>query len=177
MTLSDLASLGSFVSGLAVAITLVFLLLQARQNTQNLRSSVQQARANGVITQAVVRSEPFMSNAFVEAVFTDRALSADQIQAFIAYAVIVFWNCEDSFVQYRSGSIGDESFESQVAILRGFLAWPAFRTAWRINENFVTPQFQAFVDDLMRETRVQEPPDISEWWNSIIAEERAAIAG
>lgn len=55
MTLSDLASLGSFVSGLAVAITLVFLLLQARQNTQNLRSSVQQARANGVITQAVVR--------------------------------------------------------------------------------------------------------------------------
>src|ERR1041385_6785977 len=39
MTLSDLASLGSFVSGLAVCITLVVLALQIRQNTREMRRS------------------------------------------------------------------------------------------------------------------------------------------
>jgi hypothetical protein len=33
MTLSDLASIGSLVSGVAVAITLIFLTVQIRQNT------------------------------------------------------------------------------------------------------------------------------------------------
>ena len=47
MSLSDLASLGSFVSGVAVLATLVFLLLQTRQNTLVLR----RAEANATQSQ------------------------------------------------------------------------------------------------------------------------------
>ena len=61
MTLLDLAAIGSFINGMAVVVTLAFLLLEVRQNAKNLRSSVQQARANWVIAQGVVRTEPFMS--------------------------------------------------------------------------------------------------------------------
>lgn len=39
MTLSDLAALGSFISGIAVVISFVFLTIQLRQNTQSLRRS------------------------------------------------------------------------------------------------------------------------------------------
>jgi len=45
MTLSDLASLGSLVSGIAVLLTLVFLLIQTRQNTVAL------ARAEAIAAQ------------------------------------------------------------------------------------------------------------------------------
>ncbi|HEY2069305.1 MAG TPA: hypothetical protein VGG48_07110 [Rhizomicrobium sp.] len=48
MSLSDLASLGSFISGIAVVVTLLFLLLQVRQNTQALR----RAEANATQSQA-----------------------------------------------------------------------------------------------------------------------------
>src|SRR5690242_3923725 len=41
MSLSDLAALGSFVSGLAVAVTLILLLLQMRQSDRNQRASMQ----------------------------------------------------------------------------------------------------------------------------------------
>ena len=37
MTLSDLAAIGSFVSGIAVVITLIFLLLQMRQNNSQMQ--------------------------------------------------------------------------------------------------------------------------------------------
>lgn len=45
MTLSDLASIGSFVSGVAVVITLVMLLLQMRQTDRNQRAAMQLGRA------------------------------------------------------------------------------------------------------------------------------------
>src|SRR5437870_561365 len=43
MSLTDLASLGSFVSGVAVAITLIFLVIQMRQNTLAIRGAASQA--------------------------------------------------------------------------------------------------------------------------------------
>ena len=43
MSLTDLASLGNFVSGVAVAVTLVFLVIQMRQNTLAVRGATSQA--------------------------------------------------------------------------------------------------------------------------------------
>src|SRR5215472_17982281 len=45
MSLSDLASLGSFVSGFAVLASLIYLALQVRQAEKNQRGLMQQARA------------------------------------------------------------------------------------------------------------------------------------
>ena len=44
MSLSDLASIGSLVGGLAVVITLVFLSIQTRQTNKNQRSLMQQGQ-------------------------------------------------------------------------------------------------------------------------------------
>jgi hypothetical protein len=45
MSLSDLAALGSFVSGVAVMVTLIFLLLQMRQANRNQRALMQRMRS------------------------------------------------------------------------------------------------------------------------------------
>ena len=47
MSLSDLAALGSFISGVAVVVTLVFLLVQMRQTNRNQKSLMQQGRCRG----------------------------------------------------------------------------------------------------------------------------------
>ena len=44
MTLSDLAAVGSFVSGIAVFLSFIFLALQLHQANRNQRSLMQQAR-------------------------------------------------------------------------------------------------------------------------------------
>jgi hypothetical protein len=48
MSLSDLASLGSFVSGFAVLVTLVLLLLQMRQSNQNQRALMSQGNIDRI---------------------------------------------------------------------------------------------------------------------------------
>jgi len=45
MTLSDLASIGSLVSGIAVLVSLVYLAQQTRQNSKHTRALIQQGRA------------------------------------------------------------------------------------------------------------------------------------
>jgi PEP-CTERM motif len=45
MTLSDLAALGSFISSVAVLVSLIYLALQVRQADKNQRAIVQQERA------------------------------------------------------------------------------------------------------------------------------------
>ena len=174
MTLSDLAAIGGFVSGLAVVVTLVFLLLQMRQQTQSLRASMQQGRAARIGQYSLQRTEPFLSEAIVRAVSSDLTLNSAMVQAFLAHAVSVFFNLEDVLLQHRSGNIDQANLESELTILRGYLAVPAYRTAWRINRDFTAPDYRDFVDKLMRETKVVPFPDFSEVWKKTLSEELAA---
>ena len=45
MSLADLAAIGSFVSGIAVVISFVFLGFQMRQNTKAMKAAASQAHA------------------------------------------------------------------------------------------------------------------------------------
>ena len=47
MSLSDLASIGSLVSGVAVLVSLIYLSQQTRQNTKHSRALIQQGRSLG----------------------------------------------------------------------------------------------------------------------------------
>ena len=49
MSLSDLSALGSFVSGIAVLASLIYLILQVRQAERYQKASVQQGRAARLI--------------------------------------------------------------------------------------------------------------------------------
>jgi len=48
MSLSDLAAVGSFISGIAVFLSFIFLALQLRQANRNQRSLMQQARTGSL---------------------------------------------------------------------------------------------------------------------------------
>ena len=58
MSLSDLAALGSFISGIAVIVTLVFLLVQTRQTLKNQRSLMQQGRTARIVDLIFRQTEP-----------------------------------------------------------------------------------------------------------------------
>jgi hypothetical protein len=58
MTLSDLASIGTLVSGVAVLISLIYLAMQVRQNT----ASLQRAEANETQNQASVFRSSIVDN-------------------------------------------------------------------------------------------------------------------
>ncbi|MFI4933265.1 MAG: hypothetical protein ACHP7N_01485 [Caulobacterales bacterium] len=171
MSLSDFASIGSFVSGLAVVITLAFLLAQLRQNSRNQRSLIQQARADRYAALLLKPSEPFLAEATARAFQSDLALTAPQILAFVRMAGATFWHYEDSFLQHRARTIDPASAEADVASLRMFLTVPANRVAWTINRDYFAGAYRDHVDRLLLEVKAAAFPDIVTLWRSSLAAE------
>src|SRR5471030_2442877 len=98
-------------------------------------------------------------------------MDACMITAFTRHASNVFWNSEDVFLQHRSGTIDRFAFESDMALLRKFAEIPAYRVGWRINRDFATGEFRAFVDSLIGETTPVQFPDVVLTWKTLMTAE------
>jgi hypothetical protein len=177
MSLSDLASLGSFVSAVAVAVTLIFTLFQLRQNNLALRAATQQNRTARYTEQILRPTEPFLCEAVTKAAEGRVDLTSEQVMAFTRHSASVFWNSEDVFLQHQGGNLDQEAFESDTAILKGFLTNPAYRVGWRINRPFASGAFQDYIEALIREVKPSRPPVYTEIWKGLLAQEMGAIEG
>ncbi|HEY5107280.1 MAG TPA: hypothetical protein VII73_11000 [Caulobacteraceae bacterium] len=176
MTLSDLAAVGSFVSGVAVVATLAFLVLQMRQANKNQKALLQQGRSARVTELILKRTEPELSKALTRGLQADLAIEDFQVEAVNAFFAALFWSIEDSFLQYRAGLLLSTSWETDAATLRGFLAVPACRVAWTMNRDLMSGEYREHVDALIRDIRPRAPSDSLATWRELMSRELAAVA-
>ena len=166
MNLSDLAALGSFVSGLAVLVSLVFLYFQLRQ----LNAQVQQSETNqrallnqGVATRVTEglrwSAEPHFSDLISRIYAGDTKFSASEIQqirSLLRYRLI---SIQDNYVQLRSGLIDRLIFDNVLEGTRPWLAQPVFRAVWLNSRLTYPPEWRAYVDGLIADLPLAEPID------------------
>ena len=174
MTLTELASVGSFISGIAVVVTLALLLLQMRQTNRNQKALIQQGRSTKVIAGGLRQSELEMSEICIRATQADTAMTAAEINAFVSFGSAMFWTFEDSFLQHQAGLLDTPGWEADVATLRAFLTSPAYRAAWKMSRHMQKGAYRDFIDALIRDVKVIQPYDLPAVWNALIAEELAA---
>ena len=185
MTLSDLAALGSFVSGLAVLVSLVFLYFQLRQlNAQVKQSEVsQQALVKQARTTRVMEiNARLTSDSFAEVSLRIDQNAADltilDVMRFAAHARTVFQNGEDSFAQYRRGLLTEADLVSFSSAMRWGFRSPPLRVAWKRHRAMFDGPYVAFVDKLVSEAEVLLPSaDALEQWKAAVSAERPAATG
>ena len=156
MSLSDLAALGSFVSGVAVLASLGFLFLQMRQMGQQMQQSalnqrailMQQRMALGM--DAMFRSaEPQNIALSVEVEMNPRSLSPTQLLQFF-HTRQAFWLwIEDAHYHYTTGLFDSASFEPFLNHARGQLSVPYMRAFWYAFRTGFSPRFVEFIDGLL----------------------------
>jgi hypothetical protein len=174
MSLSDLASVGSFVSGAAVLASLVFLYFQVgqvnaqvRQTERNQRAMLQQGRAaRSVGTSLQAAASPSLCNAAQRVLSGDRDLSRTEFFQYWNWATAVMGGVEDTYFQHRHGMHDDEAFESMVVQMRRQLGGQGFRAAWRVMRVARTADFRDFVDRLAEEGAAAPPGDPYELWKA-----------
>src|SRR5215472_12794875 len=115
MSLSDLASLGSFVSGFAVLVSLVYLALQTRQNVRPTRALIRQgwasrisARVDGLAGNAAVADIIVRGNA------ADATLADADISRFMIWTLGTLTNFENQFEQHEDKLYDDTAHEGLV---------------------------------------------------------------
>jgi hypothetical protein len=153
MSLSDLASLGSFVSGVAVLISLVFLYFQVRQVEKNQQATVRQQRASrGVAVTMGAATEPSLVEAIYKASVGATDITSTQLLQLLLYSNAQFLSFEDSFLQHRNGLMTDSDFGSVINSVRAFIRLPGFRVQWKRGRMGYGTEFVEFMDALLATT-------------------------
>jgi hypothetical protein len=177
MSLSDLASLGSFFSGVAVIVTFLFLTLQMRQTNRNQRALMQQGRA-GRTTDLLMRlSEARQSSLMVRGMRGELDLTSDEVQSLVRTYASFYWNYEDSYLQFKAGTLNPEAWESDLEVLTQFASEPSARVAWKFLRICTGGAFRKFVDGMIATSRCQMLPDFAATWKALMKKELVAISG
>jgi hypothetical protein len=172
MTLSDIASIATVISGLAVLGSLVYLSLQIRQSSKHTKALIQQGRAlqtqNIWFQTAATRG---LSEVFERGIDADQTMDRSQYAQFYLWMGAVYFTWEDLFYQHRDGLVDDERHVGTLNQLKQNFQRPGFRAAWTMLRTNYGREFQGFMDDMMVKTDLEPGPNVGDILKSLAAAE------
>ena len=148
MLLSDLASLGSFVSGVAVLVSLVYLASQVRQGTKATRSEIHQNILTGWFSAGNLvaqHAEVFAKGLLVDGAGFDAMSDAEKL-VFVTVAMGMFRHYENVFLQNREGYVRSEDWNAWTKHLLMYFSMPGVQYWWKMRPASFSPAFVAFLE-------------------------------
>jgi len=174
MNLDTLGNLGEFLGGVGVVISLVYVALQVRQNTESLRT---ENYARALDRVAAMQSE-LSRNGELAQLFS-RGVS-DLSNLPLQQRIQVTWSLYELFgaleFMYhasRSRALPDEVWNRWAAALAWWLTFPGVQRWWRARPTPFTPSFTAFVDATL-ENNPSDPQAHQRWREFILAGDSTA---
>jgi hypothetical protein len=163
MSLSDLASIGNLVSGIAVLVSLLYLAQQTRQNAKHTRALIHQGRADQWIDFSLRWAEDAsLAKIVLDGDSADPALDALGLFRYSSNSIAAFALFEDLFHQHRDNLIDEERHLAMLKTLRLRLTAPGFRVCWEQTRDMYAPAFQKFMDDAVREAGATAAPNLED---------------
>jgi len=151
MTLSDFATFSTAVSGVAVTVSLIYLIIQTRQNTRHTRALIHQGASARTVAIVLANQATDVSAAWVEGNGGKPTPEAIRRTQFFLMCQTSITALEDIFSQHNDGLMKPEVFARNCLVHRGLLSEPGMRAYWtgqRAEVAKVAPEFCAFVDGL-----------------------------
>src|SRR5512135_3499702 len=149
MSLSDLASIGSFVSGIAVLVSLVYLASQVRQAARATRSSIHQNILTGWMGGASLVAQH--ATVFAEGLAADEskfaAMRDSDKLAFVTVAMAMFRHYENAYLQCQEGYVRKEDWNAWARHLFMYFRMPGIQSWWKLRRDSFAPAFVAFVEN------------------------------
>jgi hypothetical protein len=149
MSLADLASLSTAISGLAVTLSLIYLALQVHQNTKHTRALIHQGRIARIGELAMISAEPDMASMIVTGM--DAKATPEDVRRFRfqCWCAASFYGWQDSFAQHRKGLIDEDIFIQMRSAVARAVSTPGVRAEWDTRIRQPGTAFAAFVDEVI----------------------------
>jgi hypothetical protein len=148
MTLSDLASIGSFVSGIAVVISLIYLAVQVRHAHKTQRALMHQARTERVVNAALECMHPDIADTVSKMVHGGELSPRETIQAYY-YIRVQIITVEDALWQHEAGFLDKPSVDTAILNLQSVMRFPAARAAWLMQRPQLAPAVRERFDRML----------------------------
>ena len=162
MTLDQLASIGEFIGGIGVVMSLVYLAIQIRSNTDAERTSTYQSIVSdfGALNNTMA-STPELSHLFVQAMEDYHPLSSDE-KARISQ---IFFQCfryfENMFYQHKKGYLDEEVWIGWKRLMLTYYSRPGFQSWWEHRRDVFSEPFAIFLDTEKLDRKIMTYHEIS----------------
>ncbi len=134
MKLKRWALIAEIIGSFAVVVTLVFLLFEVRENTEETRAANRHTVFTDLREQLLVRAQSPSLAAVIEAASSGMELTPAQQSQYIGYLFAVIKSVEEAYFQYAEGRLDKEYLDTRIAGL--------------VNRNFLGNEVgQAFFED------------------------------
>src|SRR5215469_1826562 len=100
MSLSDLASLGSFVSGIAVLVSLIYVAVQLRQAAKHQRALMHQGYAARVSENLHWLAEPVNAGLRARVIAGETEFTPEELYRLRMFCRVGILNAQDAYLQY-----------------------------------------------------------------------------
>lgn len=151
MTLTDISTIASIISSLAVAASLVYLGLQTHQNAKHTRALIHQGRMARALEGNMAMAATDQAIAFIVGNGGTPTPEAVQRHQFWLQSRMLILGWEENFFQHGEGLLSDDAYSSFRASLGVFFRNNAgVRAAWaqyKAERPGKNAKFVAFVED------------------------------
>ena len=160
MDRSKLADLSEIVSSIAIVVTLIYLVVEIRQNTNALNSQSRQAVMEAAKNELFALIEnPDLTISMIK---TEPLTSEEQIRLDSYYAATLR-NREFSWLQFQDGTVDELQWETELSVLSSIFDTSRSRDWWdKIGRHVFGPQFVSYVDEILE----QQEPTNTIWQSS-----------
>lgn len=146
MTLEFYANLFEIAGGAIVVVTLIFLVVQMRQNTHALKSATVLGSHNTTLTVYGMMVQDSMMQALVKGMSRPSDLSPVEKAKFHAFWTATLQNYQQTYFQIRAGTYEESLYDGWWQVLRDNFLSPGFQQHWEQRKFILSSEFQEFVE-------------------------------
>lgn len=146
MTLEQYANFFEIVGGAIVVVTLIFLVIQLRQNTHALKSTMRLGIQGPTISIYQMLSEDSMMEAVIKGMPRPSDLTPIQKGKFNAFCTVTLQNYQQTYYQIREGNYDQILFDGWWQVLRDNFLSPGFQLHWKQRKFILSPEFRNYVE-------------------------------
>ncbi|MCP5184673.1 MAG: hypothetical protein H6993_11970 [Pseudomonadales bacterium] len=151
LNLQDYASVAEVIGAVAVVISLVYVALSIRQNTDAIQVSNHQALVAMDMEKNSWLRESEFAEIYVIAREEPEKLSKVQMQQYSTFVADTMNAWEFAYITYSNGAMDETIWHGWDGFYRSELSSDLFRRFWLDRGEGFSPKFKAYVDSIVRE--------------------------
>lgn len=156
MALEHYANLFEIIGGVIVIVTLIFLVIQIRQNTLALRSATVLESHKTTLTVYGLLLDDSMIRVLSKGMPRPSELTPTEKAKFHAFWTATLQNYQQTYFQIRAGTYDESLYDGWWQVLRDNFLSPGFQLHWEQRKFILSQEFQDFVEREVL-TRVPTP--------------------
>ena len=154
MPLEQLANIAEVIGVIVVAVTLIFLTAQMRQNTRATRSATANESVSTVTAwYREIGNSKQSSTLFYNANADPESQTPEEWLQFVLNLHGLFLAFQNGFYLAREGTLDDRINQSLTAVIVADQDQPGFQLFWRQRKAIFFPEFQDYIDTAMSADR------------------------